>query len=166
MGDGADLLGEIGDGAHLVAVPVDHGGVQLERQARLLARLDARHGEVVGVGKAPELVVLGGIEAVDADAHRHGSAFLKAPGDLFGDERAVRAEHRAQAGTRRMGDQIEDIGAQKRLAAREDHDLEPGTGDLVDHLHALFGGKLALLLLFGILVAVHALEIALVRRHP
>ena len=69
MGDSANLLGEVGDGAHLIAVPIDHGGVQLEGQAGALAGLDAGQGERMGVRKAAELVVLGGIQAVHGDAH-------------------------------------------------------------------------------------------------
>ena len=42
--DGADTLGEVGDVADLVSVPVDDGGMKLERQPRLLARLNALHG--------------------------------------------------------------------------------------------------------------------------
>ena len=166
MGLRADLFGEIGDGAHLVAVPIDHGGVQLEGQAGALAGLDAGQGEGVGVGQPAEPVVLFRIEAVHRDAHGARAGVLQAASRLIGDERAVAAEHRAQAAGGRMGHQLVDVGTQKRLATGEDHDLEARTGDLVDHLLRLVGGKLAVGGLLGVLVAVHAFQVALVRGHP
>ena len=162
----ADLHGEVGDVAHLVAVPIHDGGVQLERQARLLAGLDARHGEVVGMLEPAEPVVLDGIEAVHRDAHGAGSGLLQPHGDLRRDERAVRAEHGAQPARGGVRHQLVDIGAHERLAAREDHHLEAGAGDLVDHLLALLAGELFVSGLLGVLVAMDALEVALVRRHP
>ena len=162
----ANLFGEIGDGAHLVAVPIDHGGVQLEGQAGALAGLDAGQGEGVGVREAAELVVLGGIQAVHGDAHGAGARLLQTARHLIGDERAVAAEHRAQAAGGRMGHQLVDVGTQKRLATGEDHDLEAREGNLVDHLLRLVGGKLAVGGLLGVLVAVHAFQVALVRGHP
>ena len=166
MRHSADLHGEVGDVAHLVAVPIHDGGVQLERQARLLAGLDARHGEVVGVLEPAEPVVLDGIEAVHRDAHGAGSGLLQPHGDLRRDERAVRAEHGAQPARGSVRHQLVDIGAHERLAAREDHHLEAGAGDLVDHLLALLAGELFVSGLLGVLVAMDALEVALVRRHP
>ena len=166
MGHSADLLREVGDGAYLVAVPIDHGGVQLEGQAGALAGLDAGQGERMGVRKAAELVVLGGVQAVHRDAHGGRAGLFQAAGHLVGDERAVAAEHRAQAAGGRMGHQLVNVGTQKRLAAGEDHDLEARAGNLVDHLLRLVGGKLALGGLLGVLVAVDALQVALVRGHP
>ena len=107
-----------------------------------------------------------GHETVHGDAHGAGASLLQLLGHFIGDERAVGAEHRTQPAGSRVGHQLVDVGAQKRLAAGEDHDLETGLGDLVDHLLRLVGGKLAIRGLLGILVAVHALQVALVRGHP
>lgn len=82
VGHSADRLREVGDGAHLIAVPIDHGGVQLEGQAGALAGLDAGHGEGMGIGKAAELVVLGGVQAVHGDAHGGRAGLLQAAGHL------------------------------------------------------------------------------------
>ncbi len=113
-----------------------------------------------------EPVVLDGIEAVHRDAHGAGSGLLQPHGDLRRDERAVRAEHGAQPARGSVRHQLVDIGAHERLAAREDHHLEAGAGDLVDHLLALLAGELFVSGLLGVLVAMDALEVALVRRHP
>ena len=153
---GADALSEIGDVAYLVTVPIDHRGVDLERKPRLLAAFDARHRERMSTLQPAEPVVLGGVEAVDADAHGACARLLQAHGNLVSEERAVGAEHRSKPCPRGMLDQFEDIGPQQRLSSAEDHDFESGGGYLVDKGHAFFRGKFARTPLIRILIAMRA----------
>ena len=91
----------------------------------------------MGVRKAAELVVLGGIQAVHGDAHGGCAGLLQAPGHLVGDERAVAAEHRAQTLGRGVRHELKDVIAHERLTAAENHDFEAGARDLLDHRLAL-----------------------------
>ena len=112
-----------------------------------------------------EPVVLDGIEAVHRDAHGAGSGLLQPHGDSG--VMSVPFEPNTGAAARgSVRHQLVDIGAHERLVAREDHHLEAGAGDLVDHLLALLAGELFVSGLLGVLVAMDALEVALVRRHP
>ena len=135
--DRADALREVRDVADLVAVPVDHGGVDLEVEARALACLDAREGVCVGPRNAAEGVVLCCVEAVDADAHGTCTGLFEFACDLVGDQCAVAAEHRAQALGRGVRHELEDVIAHERLTAAENHDFESGARDLLDHRLAL-----------------------------
>ena len=164
--DRADALREVRDVADLVAVPVDHGGVDLEVEARALACLDAREGVCVGTRNAAEGVVLCCVEAVDADAHRARTGLLEFACDLVGDQRAIAAEHRAQTLGRGVRHELEDVIAHERLTAAENHDFEPGARDLFDHRLALGRCQFAAVAPRCVLVAVLALEVALVGRHP
>ena len=165
--DGTVLNGEVGDVAHLVLVPVEHRGVNLERQAHLAASAHAGHRGVPRALEAAERIVLGAVEAVEADAHGAGAALLEAAGHFGRDEGAVGAEHRAQALARRIGHEVVNVGAHERLAAREDHDLETGSGDLVDKRAGLVGRELVGARVGArVLVAMLAGEVALVGGHP
>ena len=135
--DRADALRKVRDLADLVAVPVDHGGVDLEVEARALACLDAREGVCVGPRNAAEGVVLCCVEAVDADAHGTCTGLFEFACDLVGDQCAVAAEHRAQALGRGVRHELEDVIAHERLTAAENHDFESGARDLLDHRLAL-----------------------------
>ena len=135
--DRADALRKVRDVAYLVAVPVDHGGVDLEVEARALACLDAREGVCVGARNAAEGVVLCRVEAVDADAHGARTGLLEFACDLVGDQRAVAAEHRAQTLGCGVRHELEDVIAHERLTAAENHDFEAGARDLLDHRLAL-----------------------------
>ena len=77
------------------------------------------------------------VEAVDADAHGARAGFLELSRDLVSDQRAVAAEHGAQALSCSVRHELEDVVAHKGLAAAEDHDLEAGARDLLDHRLAL-----------------------------
>ena len=135
------------------------------RPARLQASMPAR-ASAWAFGRPRNLSCLAASRLSTEMPMAAGAGLLQAAGHLVGDERAVAAEHRAQAAGGRMGHQLVDVGTEKRLAAGEDHDLEARPGDLVDHLLRLVGGKLALGGLLGVLVAVDALQVALVRGHP
>lgn len=135
--DRADALRKVRDVADLVAVPVDHGGVDLEVEARALACLDARESVCVGARNAAEGVVLCRVEAVDADAHGARTGLLEFARDLVGDQRAVAAKHGAQTLGRGVRHELEDVIAHERLTAAENHDFEAGARDLLDHCLAL-----------------------------
>ena len=65
-----------------------------------------------------------------------------------------------------MRHELEDVVTHKGLAAAEDHDLEAGARDLLDHRLALGRRQLATVTLRRVLVAVLALEVAPVGCHP
>ena len=142
MADGTQVLGEVGDAADLVFVPIHHGCVNLEWQPDGLAGLDPRKGLLKGSLDAAELVVTGPVEAVDGDAHCAGSRFLEALCRRHVDERAVGAEHRAQALGAGVCHQLEDVAAHEWLSAGEDHHLEARVCYLVDHALGFFCSEL------------------------
>ena len=111
--------------------------------------------------------MLGAVEAVEADAHGASAALLE-PARHFGrDERAVGAEHRAQALARRISHEVVNVGAHERLATREDHNFETGSGNLVDKRAGLVGRELVGARVGArVLVAMLAGEVALVGGHP
>ena len=164
--DRTDALREVRDGADLVAVPIDRGGVDLEVESRALAGLDASEGVGVGACNAAEGVVLCRIEAVDADAYGACAGLFELARDLVGDQRAVTAEHGAQTLGRSVRHKLEDIIAHERLAAAEDHDLEAGSRDLIDHRLALVCRQLTAVALRCVLITVLTFEVALVGCHP
>ena len=156
MPHGADALGEIGDGADLVAVPIHHRGVNLKRQSCPLAAFDARYRKLVGMLQPAEAIVLGGIQTVHTDAHGTRAGLLETHRNIVGQKGAVGAEHGTQPSAGSMLHQLEDVGAQKRLSPAEDHDLEPRDRNLVDEHLAFFSGKLPPAPHIGILIAVRA----------
>ena len=62
--------------------------------------------------------------------------------------------------------QFEDIAAQKRFTAAENHDPETSLSNLRDHGFRFTGRKFALIALIGVLITVSALQIAAIRGHP
>ena len=161
------LNGKVGDVAHLVLVPVEHRGVNLERQAHLATGAHAGHRGVPCALKTAEGIVLGSVEAVEADAHGAGTALFEVACHLGGDERAVGTEHRAQALARRISHEVIDVGAHERLAAGKNHDFEACSGDLVDKRAGLVGRELVCARVGArVLVAMLTGEVALVGGHP
>lgn len=135
----AEFFCESRDVANLVAVSVDHGGVDLERQADAFACFDARKRGRVSAGHSAEDVVLFGVEAVNANAHGAGTRLFELACDFGRDERAVAAEHRAQAARCCVRDELENVVAHKPLAAAENHDFEASACDLRNHRARFFG---------------------------
>ena len=62
--------------------------------------------------------------------------------------------------------QFEDIAAQKRFAATENHDLETGTCNVGNHRARFFGRQLSVIALVCVLIAMRALQVASIRGHP
>ena len=151
---------------NLGLVPIHDRRVNLEWQTDCAAVFHALHGALKGMRIAAEGVVLFLIEAVQADAHGHRATVLELLRNLAGDHHSVGAEHRAQPLRRRICDQFKDIRAHQRLTAAEDHNLEARAGNLIDQLLAFLGAQLRLLGVAGVLIAVAALQVAAVRRHP
>lgn len=124
---------------YLVAVPIDHGGVQLEGQAGALAGLDAGQGERMGVRKAAELVVLGGIQAVHGDAMAAAPASFRRRATSSVMSVPLLPNTGASARCCGAGDELENVVAHKRLAAAENHDFEASACDLRNHRARFFG---------------------------
>ena len=161
-----DFLDPIHDVENLVLVPVHDGRVDLEREARRLAILDAHHREFEGVREPAEVVVALGVNTVDAYTHRHRAGLLEFKGKVVRDERTVGAEHRAKSLARGVCHQFHDVWAGHRLATAKNHDLEPRLRDFVNQLEGLRRREFCSLVLARVLVAVLAGQVTLVGGHP
>ena len=166
MGLRADLDSKVRHGLELALVPVHDRRVDLERQSDGRAVLHALHGAFPAAREAAERVVLLRVERIERDTHRTGTGFLELLRHVERDQRAVRAEDRDHVQVRGVLDELEDIGAHQRLAARKDHDLEAGFGNLRKELLALLRTQLFFCLAAGIAVAVRTVHIAGIRRIP
>ncbi|MNE11619.1 hypothetical protein D3C80_1043860 [compost metagenome] len=86
--------------------------------------------------------IVGGLKAIDADADvvEAGRANL---GDVaLIDQRAVARQGDEHALVAGMGTEQEQVAAQQRLAAGENQHLDPGIGQVIDHLQGRFGIQL------------------------
>ena len=166
MGLRADLDGKVRHGLELALVPVHDRRVDLERQADSGTVLHALHGAFPAAREAAERIVLLRVERIERDTHRTGTGFLELLRHVERDQRAVRAEDRDHVQVRGVLDELEDIGAHQRLATREDHDLEPGLGNLREELLALLRAELFFRLAACVAVAVGAVHVAGIRRIP
>ena len=123
-------------------------------------------GLVEAAGDAAELVV-----GLAAAVERHADVAQADLGVLLGllgrDLRAVRGDDDAHALALGVLHELDEVLAERRLAAGEQqHRRAPG-GQVVDHRLGFFGGHLAgVVAVLGLRVAVHALEVALLRAVP
>ena len=131
---GTDFLDPVHDVEDFVLVPVHDSRMDLEREARRLAIFDTHQREFKGIRESAEIIMTLGIDAIDANAHRHGASFLELNREVVRDERAVRAKYRAESAFTGMGHKFHDIRARHRLATAKNHDLESGLRNLVDEL--------------------------------
>ena len=83
-----------------------------------------------------------------------------------GDERPVRAKHRAKSAFAGMGHKFHDIRAGHRFATAENHDLESGLGNFVNELERFGSCEFCRLVFASVLVAVFARQVTLIRCHP
>ncbi len=162
----ANFLDPVHDVENLVLVPVHNGRVNLEREARRLAVLDAHHREFEGVREATEVVVALGVNTVDADAHGHRTRLLEFKGKVVRNERAVGTEYRAKSLARGMRDKFHNVRAGHGFATAKDHDLEPRLRDFINQFQSFCGREFRSLVLARVLIAVLAGQVTLVGGHP
>ena len=106
--------------------------------------MDSGEGGVEGSGYAAEIIVAGRVGPVDAYADPFDPGFAQFAGDFFREQRAACGQDRPQAGLDGIVDDIEDVGAQERLAAGEDDDRFEVGGDIVQDAFYLVQAEFSL----------------------
>ena len=142
-GGRADALAQIEDVLEAVQVVARDRGVDLEGHPGLFKVFDAAHRGFEGPGHAAELVVAGGVGAIDGDGAAVDAGFLDLAGQFGRDQGAVGREGAGQPLVVGIGHQFIDIGAHHGIAAGEDDDGVAHLGEGVDEGLGLFGGELA-----------------------
>ena len=163
---GANLDGKIRHGLKFALIPVHDCRMNLERESDGTAVLHTLYGTFPTAGEAAEFIMLGWVERIKRDAHRTGTGFLELLRHVKRNQRAVRAKDRNHMEVRSVFDELEDVGAHQRLAARENHDFKTGFGNLAQEFLALFGAEFFLSLAACLTVAVGTVHIAGICRVP
>ena len=166
--DAVDVLGldEVEDLVELARVMLVDRETQADALADGDAILDALHGLLVRALDAAELIV-DVFEAVERDADIADADILDALRDLARDQRAVRRERRAHARFLCVLCELKEVRTNERLTAREQQDRHMERGEVIDELLRLVRRELVFILLrIGLHIAMHALEVARLRRVP
>ena len=132
-------LGHFGQAGHVAA---RDGGLELGVEADIAGVRKGEHGAVEGAGDAAEIVVRGGVGAVQADGHAGDAGGLECVDGLGGQQRGGAGRHvGAQADPDAVAHQVEQVGPLQRIAAGEDHQRLAEAADLVQQAVALLGGQ-------------------------
>ena len=142
------------------------GEAQADALADRDAVLDAFHRLFIGAGGAAELIVHI-LEAIERNADIANTDVLDALRDALRNQRAVRRKRRTHASLCRIVRELEEVRANQRLAAREQQHGHMERREIVDEFLRLVRCELVLVFFrIGLHIAVHALEVARLRRVP
>ena len=137
------LKGQFVDGREFQPVGPGDGGVDLERQPRLLAGRNPRQGPGVGPLHRPEAIMGAGGGPVQRNTHPLNPHVLEPRRDGRGDQGTVHRHDHAVAEPGAVSRQVEDILPQQGFAAGQDHHHLPHGGQVVQEFEALLGAQLA-----------------------
>ncbi len=121
-------------------VPRDRG-VDLHRNADLLQVAHAINCRVEGAGNSAEGVVRGCVGTVDRNRYSLDAGVLDFLGNVFGDQRAVGRQRRADAATGGVLSQLKNVVTVQRLAAAQHQDRVGELGDLRNDVQRFAGGQ-------------------------
>ena len=93
----AQFFGKPSDVAHLVTIPINHSGVNLEWQADAFAGFDSRQCCRMRAVDPAKLVMLFRVKAVNADAHSARTRRFQLSRNVLRDQGSVAAEYRAES---------------------------------------------------------------------
>nr|WP_294362790.1 hypothetical protein [uncultured Senegalimassilia sp.] len=88
---------EPSDAAHLVAIPINHSGVNLEWQADAFAGFDSRQRCRMCTVDSAKFVMLLRVKAVNADTHGARTRRFQLSRDVLRNQGSVAAEHRSES---------------------------------------------------------------------
>ena len=135
---------EVGDRVELSEIVRARGRLHDEGKPGPVQDLRSFHRVPPGAPHIPEAVVTIGIESIEREREPPRSGLREAPRQVLRDADAVGTDDDPKSALRCAPDDLEDVAAQQRLAAREDRQaFRREGGDFVDDPEALVGAELA-----------------------